>query len=119
MQIKTLAKEKYNYTYEDDQIVSTSIMAFYDAVLLFAYAFNQSIKQLGENALNMPLNGTKLTHLMWNQTFTGITGNVTINANGDRMSDYSLLDLNPETGYFEVILYFLLKMHLIKSFSIK
>ena len=33
---------------------------------------------------------------------TGITGNVSIDSNGDRNADYSLLDLNPETGKFEV-----------------
>ncbi len=34
--------------------------------------------------------------------FLGITGNVTIDSNGDRLSDYSLLDMNPNTGVFEV-----------------
>jgi hypothetical protein len=33
----------------------------------------------------------------------GVTGNVSINENGDRNGDYSLLDMNPETGVFEVI----------------
>ena len=32
----------------------------------------------------------------------GITGKVSIDENGDRNADYSLLDLNPETGLFEV-----------------
>jgi atrial natriuretic peptide receptor A len=32
----------------------------------------------------------------------GITGNVSIDANGDRNADYSLLDMDPETGEFEV-----------------
>ena len=32
----------------------------------------------------------------------GITGNVSIDANGDRNADYSLLDLNPKTNKFEV-----------------
>lgn len=39
------------------------------------------------------------THVL---LFEGITGNVSIDANGDRNADYSLLDLNPETGKFEV-----------------
>jgi len=33
---------------------------------------------------------------------SGITGNVSIDANGDRNGDYSLLDMNPETGRFQV-----------------
>jgi len=33
----------------------------------------------------------------------GITGLVSIDANGDRNADYSLLDMNPNTGEFEVL----------------
>lgn len=32
----------------------------------------------------------------------GITGDVNIDENGDRIADYSLLDMNPETSKFEV-----------------
>jgi len=32
----------------------------------------------------------------------GITGKVSIDENGDRNADYSLLDLDPETGLFQV-----------------
>jgi len=32
----------------------------------------------------------------------GITGTVSIDENGDRNADYSLLDLNPDTEDFEV-----------------
>jgi len=33
---------------------------------------------------------------------TGITGTVSIDANGDRNGDYSLLDMNSTTGRFHV-----------------
>lgn len=33
---------------------------------------------------------------------SGVTGNVSINDNGDRDADYALLDMNPETGRFDV-----------------
>jgi len=33
---------------------------------------------------------------------TGITGEVSIDENGDRNGDYSLLDMNKTTGHFEV-----------------
>lgn len=55
------------------------------------------------SALKKPLNGTLLTALMWNKSFRGITGNVSINGNGDRQSDYSLLDMNVTTSHFEVV----------------
>lgn len=103
LQVKLLTKTKFNYTYAEDEPVSTFVTAFYDAVLLYAYALNDSITLLGEQqALKQPINGTYLAHLMWGKSFKGITGNVTIDSNGDRISDYSLLDLNPETGMFEV-----------------
>lgn len=101
-EVKELAATKYNYTFVADEPVSTFVTAFYDAVLLYAYALNQSITE-DSNSLYRPMNGTRMTQLMWNRHFMGITGNVTIDANGDRISDYSLLDMNKETGYFEIV----------------
>ncbi|XP_035891250.1 atrial natriuretic peptide receptor 1 isoform X2 [Anopheles stephensi] len=103
-ELKELTRTKYNYTYGEDEVVSTFVTAFYDAVLLYAYALNDSIALLGEQqALRQPINGTHLAQLMWGRSFKGITGNVTIDSNGDRISNYSLLDLNPDTGLFEVV----------------
>lgn len=76
--------------------------SFYDGVILYATALNESIKE-DPTVLTRPINGTDIVRRMWNRTFTGITGNVTIDANGDRVSSYSLLDLNPKTGNFEII----------------
>lgn len=38
-----------------------------------------------------------------NLLFLGITGIVRMDDNGDRDADYSLLDLDPVTGRFEVV----------------
>lgn len=76
--------------------------SFYDGVILYATALNESIKE-DPTVLTRPINGTDIVRRMWNRTFSGITGNVTIDSNGDRISSYSLLDLNPETGHFEII----------------
>lgn len=54
-----------------------------------------------------PLNGTRITELMWNRTIEGITGDITMTDNGDRVSDYSLLDMDPESGRFVVVANFL------------
>ena len=37
--------------------------------------------------------------------FTGITGEVSINQNGDRTADYEILDMDPLTGRFRVSLF--------------
>ncbi len=33
---------------------------------------------------------------------SGIGGNISMDDNGDRNADYSLLDMDPETGVFQV-----------------
>lgn len=43
-----------------------------------------------------------IVHVCHVYDFAGITGEVSIDANGDRNGDYSLLDMNKETGLFEV-----------------
>lgn len=101
-ELKELASTKYNFTFPKNQTVSTFVTAFYDAVLLYAYALNDSITN-DPTALYKPINGTQLAHLMWNRSFHGITGNVTIDKNGDRISDYSLLDMDPDTGFFHIV----------------
>lgn len=98
-----MAHEKYNYTFKEDEQISQFVSAFHDAVLLFARALNRSIIEFGSDALMQPLNGTRLTELMWGESFQGITGNVKIDSNGDRRSDYSLLDMNPNSGHFEIV----------------
>lgn len=69
---------------------------------MYATALNESIKE-DPTVLRRPINGTDIVRRMWNRTFSGITGNVTIDSNGDRISSYSLLDLNPKSGQFEIV----------------
>lgn len=97
-----LAKSKYNYSFPTNQPISTFVTAFYDAVLLYAYALNDTIKN-DLNSLYNPINGTQLIRLMWGRKFNGITGEVNIDQNGDRISDYCLLDMDPESGFFEIV----------------
>lgn len=63
--------------------------------------------QIVPDALQSALNGTMITELMWNRTIQGITGDITMTDNGDRVSDYSLLDMDPETGRFIVVANFI------------
>ncbi|MFH4977786.1 hypothetical protein AB6A40_004495 [Gnathostoma spinigerum] len=77
------------------------ISAFYDAVLLYAIALNETLAE----GLD-PRNGHNITSKMWSRTFVGITGNVSIDENGDRYSDYSLLDLDPQQDKFVEVAYY-------------
>ncbi|XP_073831869.1 atrial natriuretic peptide receptor 2 isoform X2 [Musca autumnalis] len=103
--IKAIAEEKYNYTFHDNEPISVFVTSFFDGVLLYANALNDSIRE-DPTVLTRPINGTDMVRRMWNRSFMGITGNVTIDANGDRISAYSLLDMNPTTGRFEIVAHF-------------
>ncbi|XP_066595921.1 atrial natriuretic peptide receptor 1 [Prorops nasuta] len=98
-EVKSLAQSKYNFTFGNSS-VSTFVTAFYDAVLLYALALNES---LPKNPGEVNLDGGNLTRRMWGRSFKGITGDVNIDHNGDRIADYSLLDMNPETSRFEIV----------------
>ncbi|KNC29816.1 hypothetical protein FF38_01511 [Lucilia cuprina] len=104
-EIKAIAAAKYNYTFQDDEPISAFVTSFFDGVLLYANALNDSIRE-DPSVLTRPINGTDMVRRMWNRSFMGITGNVTIDANGDRISAYSLLDMNPTTGRFEIVAHF-------------
>ncbi|CAH2054244.1 unnamed protein product, partial [Iphiclides podalirius] len=99
--VKELAATKYNYTFGKGEMVSTFVAAFYDAVLLYALALNDTLSQ-SDNPRGQ-LDGAAVIRNMWNRTFQGITGEVIIDANGDRVASYSLLDMNPNTSKFEVV----------------
>ncbi|XP_025416867.1 atrial natriuretic peptide receptor 1-like isoform X4 [Sipha flava] len=97
VEVKRVAEEKYNYTFGNES-VSTFVTAFYDAVLLYGLALNETLASGGNQS-----DGAAIVKAMWNKTFTGITGDVNIDANGDRIADYSLLDMDPETNEFKIV----------------
>jgi len=98
-EVKRLALERYGESvYEKDEEVNNFVGAFHDAVILYALAVNKTI-QAGLD----PKNGTIITEFMWNRTFEGITGAVSIDEKGDRNGDYSLLDMDSTTGSFRAV----------------
>lgn len=70
MQVKDLAATKYNYTFGKGEVVSTFVAAFYDAVLLYALALNDTLRE-AEYA-GGPLDGAAVIRKMWNRTFQGM-----------------------------------------------
>ncbi|GFU21411.1 atrial natriuretic peptide receptor 1 [Nephila pilipes] len=87
--------------------VNPIVGAFYDCVLLYAYALNKTLSEGGN-----PMNGRALARQIWNSTIAGgntlrLTGDITINENGDREADYTLNDMDPETGVMVPVATFL------------
>ncbi|XP_068082292.1 atrial natriuretic peptide receptor 1 [Anabrus simplex] len=96
-EVKKLAQEKYNYSFGNES-VSTFVTAFYDAVLLYSLALNETLQSGGTER-----DGANITRRMWGRTFQGITGDVTIDDNGDRIADYALMDMDPQTERFQTV----------------
>uniref|UniRef100_A0A1I8GAT2 Guanylate cyclase n=1 Tax=Macrostomum lignano TaxID=282301 RepID=A0A1I8GAT2_9PLAT len=101
-QVKELAYHKYNFTYPEEE-VNSFVGAFHDAVLLYALAINDTLREHGSEGIR---NGSLVTEKMKSRSFEGITGTVSINKNGDRNADYSLLDMDKDTGEFAVVAHY-------------
>uniref|UniRef100_A0A8U7NNI9 Guanylate cyclase n=1 Tax=Corvus moneduloides TaxID=1196302 RepID=A0A8U7NNI9_CORMO len=72
--------------------------AFHDGVLLYAQALNETLERGGSVS-----DASAVTRQMWNRTFYGVTGFLKIDEQGDRESDYSLWDMDPEQGNFQIV----------------
>ncbi|XP_011301203.1 atrial natriuretic peptide receptor 1 [Fopius arisanus] len=100
--VRIRAQSDYNYTFSDGEEVNFFIGAFYDGVYLLGMALNETLSDGGDI-----WDGVAMTRRMWNRDFMGITGHVRIDVDGDRDADYSILDLDPITGRFEVVAHYL------------
>ncbi|XP_058797480.1 atrial natriuretic peptide receptor 1 isoform X1 [Phymastichus coffea] len=100
--VRQRAQSDYNYTFSDGEEVNFFVGAFYDGVYLLGMALNETLAEGGDIS-----DGMAITRRMWDRHFIGITGHVRIDDNGDRDADYSILDLDPITGKFEVVAHYL------------
>ncbi|XP_071337870.1 atrial natriuretic peptide receptor 3 [Trachinotus anak] len=79
--------------------VNMFVEGFHDAMMLYAIALHEAMKS-GYSKKN----GTEITSRMWNRTFEGIAGQVSMDINGDRNGDFSLMSMtNVEEGTYEVV----------------
>ncbi|PBC26770.1 Atrial natriuretic peptide receptor [Apis cerana cerana] len=100
--VRQRAQTDYNYSFSEGEEVNFFIGAFYDGVYLLGIALNETLTEGGDIR-----DGISITRRMWDRDFIGITGHVRIDDNGDRDADYSILDLDPITGRFEVVAHYL------------
>jgi atrial natriuretic peptide receptor A len=64
-EVKRLAEERYNMTFNNESM-SAFVTAFYDAVLLYSLALNETLNNGGSE-----LDGRAITQRMWNRQFKG------------------------------------------------
>ncbi|KAM9528490.1 atrial natriuretic peptide receptor 1 isoform 4-T4 [Salvelinus alpinus] len=79
------SREDFGYVYAPNEKVSVLAAIAHDSVWLYAQALNETLAERGD-----PYDGFTITHKMWNRTITGIQGDVTMDANGDRESAYMM-----------------------------
>lgn len=75
----------------------------YDAVLVAVTAVHRAVQEYGEAAAsNFTAVFEELKSLERNTVSSGATGSIKVNANGDRIMDYSLVNLNSRGEWIEV-----------------
>uniref|UniRef100_A0A673KLD0 Atrial natriuretic peptide receptor 3-like n=1 Tax=Sinocyclocheilus rhinocerous TaxID=307959 RepID=A0A673KLD0_9TELE len=80
--------------------VNMFMEGFHDALILYAFALHE----VKSNGLTKN-DGLEITHSMWNRTFEGIAGQVSLDANGDRNGDFSVVRMtDPEAGTHETVM---------------
>lgn len=88
---------------KDCDNINAFVEGFHDALLLYAIALHEAMRNGSSKK-----NGMDITNRMWNRRFEGIAGQVSIDANGDRDGDFSVMTMtNTEAGTFEVVCNFL------------
>ena len=80
--------------------MNSFVATFHDALIVYGKAVAGIMRNGG---LMEDIKGTDITSYIWNKTHQGVMGNLTIDSNGDRRTDFSLLDFNPEKDMFEVV----------------
>uniref|UniRef100_A0A8C1TPZ3 Natriuretic peptide receptor 3 n=1 Tax=Cyprinus carpio TaxID=7962 RepID=A0A8C1TPZ3_CYPCA len=80
--------------------VNMFMEGFHDALILYALALHE----VKSNGLTKK-DGLEITHRMWNRTIEGIAGQVSLDANGDRNGDFSVIRMtDPEAGTHETVM---------------
>ncbi|XP_039698652.1 atrial natriuretic peptide receptor 3 isoform X4 [Pteropus medius] len=96
MEVKS-SVEKQGLNEED--YVNMFVEGFHDAILLYVLALHEVLR-----AGYSKKDGGKIIQQTWNRTFEGIAGQVSIDANGDRYGDFSVIAMTDvEAGTQEVI----------------
>ncbi|KAI4903341.1 hypothetical protein NFI96_034376, partial [Prochilodus magdalenae] len=93
------SKEDFGYAYGPrEKVVSVLAAIAHDSIWLYAHALNETLAEDAD-----PFDGLAVTRRMWNRTITGIQGDVTMDASGDREPAYMLKHTQGSDSQFQVI----------------
>ena len=101
--VKDIAMEEFSYDYTED--VSLTVAKFYDAALLYTSALFSLIEEEGD----VENSGEEITRRMRGRPgesieIHGIDSNIIIDDNGDRMDEYSIMQLEAQSEVYRPVL---------------
>ncbi|XP_029694813.1 atrial natriuretic peptide receptor 1 [Takifugu rubripes] len=97
--LKTDAKHMFNYTI-GDSLMNIIAGGFYDSVMLYAQALNETMTPAGDRPP-----GKLVNDRMWNRIFHGVTGIVHLDEYGDRETEFALWDMTDrDSRNFQTVL---------------
>lgn len=99
MEVKKSIQKAGFHDCQDCGSINMFVEGFHDALLLYAIALHEAMKD-GYSKRH----GAQITARMRNRTFEGIAGQVSMDTNGDRDQDFSIMAMTrPEAGTYEVV----------------
>ncbi|XP_074542285.1 atrial natriuretic peptide receptor 1 isoform X2 [Halichoeres trimaculatus] len=118
--LKEDAQRMFNFSV-GDSLYNLIAAGFYDGVMLYSQALNETLSQQGLEAGTEPgpkpgpgpgaepgrvsrPRGDVVTRQMWNRSFQGVMGSVEMDESGDRQMDFAVWDMTDvDSGEFEVV----------------
>ncbi|XP_072021368.1 atrial natriuretic peptide receptor 1-like [Amphiura filiformis] len=92
-------QQDFNFTRPPGESFAYLQAATHDSIILYSLAINETLAENGNVS-----DGLALTKKMWGRSFEGISGTLTIDANGDRDGDYSMWNMvDVEKGILMVV----------------
>ncbi|CAH1244880.1 NPR1 [Branchiostoma lanceolatum] len=97
--VRRRSRETFSYEFHPDEEVSVMAAIAYDTVHIYAHALNETLA-FGED----PYDGRRLAERVRNRTFEGVQGWVTLDANGDRETNYMMYSF--QDGHMKAVGYY-------------
>ncbi|VDI40672.1 Hypothetical predicted protein [Mytilus galloprovincialis] len=92
--IKQRSQDIFNYTYAEDEEVPYPAANLYEAMYGFALSLNLSLSN------NTDIHdGETIAHRLWGNQYQTVTGNITLNSNGDRQQGYKFEQIGDDDNF--------------------
>ncbi|XP_052716060.1 atrial natriuretic peptide receptor 1-like isoform X1 [Crassostrea angulata] len=83
--VKIKSEELFNYTYQASEEVPYPASNLYEAMYMYALSVNMTSSEGNDSS-----NGRLIATRLWGNSFTSMTGNISLNENGDRQQGYKI-----------------------------